>query len=94
MAFDRKKMAERYHELCDKRDRVYKEAEPLEAELDRVNLERMKLEAKAHELASQIEETWAKGSEKGTKEGWIELKKEIADIARFLIKIPSKEVKE
>lgn len=87
-AFDREKMVARYYALCDVRDAAYAEAAPIEAKLDAANLRAMAAQQEAEKLAEEIEQTWAKHSEDGTKTGWLALKKEIADIARFLHKIP------
>jgi chromosome segregation ATPase len=84
----REEMVRRYYELCDRRDAAYEEADPLEKKLDAANAKVMAAQAEASALAEQIEETWAAASDDGTREGWLALKKEIADIAAFLRKIP------
>lgn len=86
--FDRVKLARRYYELCDRRDAAYRACEPAEVELAAVNARIQADQAKAAELAEQIEQTWAAASDDGTKEGWLKLKKEIADIARFFGRVP------
>jgi len=74
-------MVARYYELCDQRDALYAKVQPLE---DRITVVNAEIEAKrieAEGLAKQIEEGLG-----GPQ--FIELKKEIAQIAAFLRKIP------
>jgi uncharacterized coiled-coil DUF342 family protein len=54
----RNRQARRYYELCDLRDAVYAKAQPIENELDAVNAQIQTLQAKATDLAQQIERTW------------------------------------
>lgn len=72
---------ERYYELTDKRDDVNKSIAPLQAELDKANADVQAAQATASAIAAKIQD--ARGGQK-----WLDLKKQIATIARGLGKIP------
>lgn len=72
----------RLYELIDHRDRVNKSNEPLEAELDKVNLEAEKLRLKAEEISRKIDENRGGGAY------WLALKKEIGFICTGLGRMP------
>lgn len=80
MKFDHDTLVARYYELCDERDAVYKITDPIQLELDAANAEMEAARVKALELAAKIDAVWGPD--------WIAKKKEIAQIARFLFKIP------
>ncbi len=79
---DRAKLARRYYALCDLRDATYVEAQPLEAELDTLNVQIQQLQAQAEAKAREIEAVWGPN--------WITLKREISDLASVLRRIPSR----
>lgn len=87
MPFDREQMAARYHELCDQRDAVNQQIAPLQAELEKANAEAIAAQERANAIKARIEQ--ARGGAK-----WLELKKEIADIARFFGRVPARTAKE
>ena len=80
MDFSRDKMVARYYELCDERDAAYAKAQPHETRLDELNRTIQTLQADAAAEAARIEAAW--GSDHFKR------KKEIAEIARFLVRIP------
>jgi hypothetical protein len=67
----------RYERLCAKRDLVNRNNEPLEADLARINAQVCELQAQAHAIAAKIDDN--RGREK-----WVDLKKEIAFLARAM----------
>lgn len=85
MAFNRTELLARYHELCAQRDATYAKSAPLQAELDAANAECEAARQKAAALSAQIDAVWGGAA-------WLDMKKEIADIARFLGKIAPREV--
>lgn len=82
-AVDKVKLARRYYALCDLRDATYKDAEPLEKALEKANLEAERARLKAEEIAKQVEAVWGPN--------WFALKREIAEIAGILRKIPPRD---
>lgn len=72
-------MLARYRELCAQRDAVYAKTAPLEAKLDKENAAAEKHRVEAQSIAAEIDATLGGAA-------WIELKKEIASLARFLSK--------
>lgn len=70
----------KYYELCDQRDAVYAKARPVESALAAQSAVVQAEQAKEAALAAEVEAIWGPN--------WIALKKEIADIARTLVKIP------
>jgi hypothetical protein len=82
MKLDTATLAARYHELCAQRDSVNAQAAPLQAQLDAANAEVMAAQARANALAAQI------GTLRGGP-GWLELKHDIAVLARALGRIPA-----
>ena len=73
--------AERYHQLCDRRDAINKQIQPIKDRIAKLNGE---IAAREAEQAKLVEGLNLKRG--GTE--WLELKKEIAQIARFLVRIP------
>lgn len=67
----------RYKELCDERDRVNREIEPLQRELDAANDEAQKAQNRANAIALEI------SNRRGGRK-WLDLKKEIAALADAL----------
>jgi hypothetical protein len=82
-AVDKVKLARRYYALCDLRDAAYAEAEPIEKALEQANLEAEAARLKADELSKKVEAIWGPN--------WFSLKREIADIAGILRKIPPRD---
>lgn len=82
----REELTKRYYELCDKRDQTYKAQEPLEQQLTELQVKIEALKKEETNLVNQIDHII------GDPVGWLELKKEIADIARFLVRIPKRNV--
>lgn len=74
-------LVDRYYELCDRRDALYEEMEPLEEELTRVNAQIEARRIDAERIAKQIDQILV-------REKFIDLKKEIAQIASYLRRIP------
>jgi uncharacterized coiled-coil DUF342 family protein len=72
---------ERYYELCDRRDAVNKQIQPIKDRIAKISTEILTRQADAEKLVEEM--NFKRG---GTD--WIELKKEIAQIARFLVRIP------
>lgn len=70
-------MQDRYAELCHQRDAVNAKNDPIEAKLAKINAQVCSLQEEARKLAAQIDDN--RGREK-----WLELKKEIAMLARAL----------
>lgn len=68
---------DQYDKLCAQRDAKYAKVQRLEDELARVNAERDALRVKAGEIAAQIDRELG-GS------AWLQLKKQIAALARAL----------
>lgn len=87
MAFNRNELLARYHELCAQRDATYAKSAPVQAQLDAANAECDAARLKAARLSAEIDAIWGGAA-------WLDMKKEIADIARFLGKIPPREVAE
>jgi hypothetical protein len=69
----------KYLELCKQRDAVYEKTAPLEKQLETANLEAERARIKAAAIAAEIDKTLGGAS-------WLQLKKEIAQLARFLSK--------
>ena len=69
-----------YRELCAVRDTVNAKVAPVQIALDKAIAATQKAQAEEAKLASQIDALW--GSD------WIALKREIANLARSLGKIP------
>ena len=72
----RRELALRYYRLCDLRDRVYAQLQPLEDELADLNAQIEQLQIRAREVAAQIEAGWGPN--------WLPLKKELASLGREL----------
>jgi uncharacterized coiled-coil DUF342 family protein len=79
----RNEQAKHYYALCDLRDEVYRQVQPLEDELAKVNEQIEELRKKQFDLALAIEKGWGPN--------WLTLKKEIKEIAGALGKIPPRE---
>lgn len=73
--------AERYYQLCDKRDAVNKQIQPIKDKIAKLNSEIVSRQAEQIKLVEEL------NLKRGGTE-WLELKKEIAQIARFLVRIP------
>lgn len=82
-----KNYLDRYFELCDKRDAVNATVEPLQRQLDIAVANAQEAKAKADALALQISQL------RGGQE-WLDLKKEIAALARALGTIPARPASE
>lgn len=76
-------MVARFYELCDQRDALYAKAQPLEDELDKANVECEQARLRAEKIASQIDTVLG-------RDKFLALKREIAQIARYLGKIPAR----
>lgn len=87
MAFNRTELLARYHQLCELRDATYAKSAPVQAQLDAANAECEAARLKAAQLSAEIDAIWGGPA-------WLEMKKEIADIARFLGKIAPREAAE
>lgn len=72
---------ERYYALCDVRDETYAKVKPLRAELELLNAQVQLAQDKANAKALEISNAL------GGKD-WLTLKKEIAQLARSLGRIP------
>ena len=87
LSAERRAKAVRYYELCDLRDAVYAQVQPLEDELAGLNAQIEQLQIRAREVAAQIEAGWGPN--------WLALKKEIAnlggDLGRPPHTLPSRE---
>jgi hypothetical protein len=70
-----------YRELCSVRDAVNAKVAPVQLALDRAIIATQKAQADELRLAAQIDTLWG--------EDWIALKREIANLARSLGKIPA-----
>lgn len=70
-------LKERYKELCDFRDRVNAVCAPVQQALDVANTQVARAQAEAHELAARIQEI--RGGEK-----WLDLKRQIGELARAI----------
>jgi hypothetical protein len=69
-----------YRELCAVRDTVNTKVAPVQAALDRAIVATQKAQLEEQRLAAQIDALWG--------EDWVALKREIANLARSLGKIP------
>ena len=76
LSAERRAKAVRYYELCDLRDAVYGQVQPLEDELAGLNAQIEQLQIRAREVAAEIEAGWGPN--------WLPLKKEIASLGREL----------
>ena len=76
----RGKLLEQYFTLCDARDAVYAKAAPVQAELDKAIAATQACQATEAALAREIESIWGPN--------WVAMKKEIAQLAAVLGKIP------
>lgn len=76
----RSQMAGIYYKLCDERDAAYARAAPLEKKLAQACEATNAARAVEMDLAAQVEKAWGPNH--------LAIKKEIANIARALVKIP------
>lgn len=72
---------EKYYAMCDLRDATYEKVKPLRAELESLNSQVLLAQEKANAKAAEI------SAALGGKD-WVALKKEIAQLARSLGRIP------
>lgn len=79
-------LAARYYELCDQRDAVNAQIDPIQKELDAANLRVEAAQAEAQKLADRIQAL--RGGQK-----WLDLKKEIGQLANAMRKIPQRAAK-
>jgi uncharacterized coiled-coil DUF342 family protein len=79
-------MLKRYYELCDQRDAIYEQVQPLEDQLSGVNAQIEPLRIKALELATQIDSQMGRN--------FIDIKQEIRQIASYLGRIPPRPEKQ
>ena len=71
-----------YYRLCDLRDSVNAKVKPLQAKLDEACAVTIAAQEKERAIAAEIEAVWGPD--------WIALKKQIADLARSIGKIPAR----
>lgn len=76
----RGKLVDAYYALCDQRDATYAKAAPVEAELAKASAAVQAAQAVESDLACQVEAIWGPD--------WLALKREIANLARSLGRIP------
>lgn len=79
---NQQQMAARYYELCDVRDAKNASVAELQAKLADANARAAKAQDEAREIAAAIQEG------RGGGEFWLDLKKEIATLARAMGRIP------
>lgn len=76
----RGKLLEQYYSLCDARDAVYAKAKPAEEALAAAVARTQECQAAENAAAREVEAIWGPN--------WLALKKEIAQLAAVLGKIP------
>lgn len=79
----RGKLLASYYALCDQRDAVKAAAAPVEAALAEAIVKTQEAQAVEADLAKQVEAIWGPD--------WLVLKKEIAELAKSLGKIPHRQ---
>lgn len=76
----RDELLKKYYDLCDVRDKVYEHAKEAEKHLAEANTKVIAAQEEAIKWAKVVEDVWGPN--------WIAFKKEIADLAKLLGRIP------